>query len=111
MAKLRHAMICEPEPLAPEHLHQLTWEAATERCIEASIITRRDARRNERLGLTETDEKATKFLKSLLSGTRGDVVRGVFVGREVGEQLQYSMAKASGKEIEKELLNRDIYVT
>lgn len=102
---LQYAIHNEPKPLYAEHAYHLSWEAATERCIEASFITRRDARRSERLELSKTDENATKILKKIFSGVKGDIVRGVIVGSECGEQMQYSVAKAEGKEIEKELLN------
>ena len=63
VAHLQYAMNNEPVPLSSEHSHILTWNAATERCIEASKITRRDSRRRFRLRQTELDERALEKIR------------------------------------------------
>jgi ribosomal protein L31E len=64
VSQLQYALINEPTILSVELLHILTWEAATERLIEASIITRREAKRRERVGQVEVDQKAADYVKS-----------------------------------------------
>lgn len=64
VSQLQYALENEPPILSDELLHVLTWEAATERLIEASIVTRREAKRRERLGQAEVDQKAADYVKS-----------------------------------------------
>jgi len=63
VSHLQHAISNEPEPLSEDHTHQLTWEAATERCMDAAVITRREAARRERVGQVDIDNKAAEYLK------------------------------------------------
>ena len=96
ISHLKYALKYEPTPLSAEHEHKLTWDAGTQRLMDASIVTRRDAERRERIGGTKSDERAAKFLRDTLSGSKGDFVRTYFFGggRTFGEQFQYSL-KAS----------------
>jgi hypothetical protein len=64
VSQLQYALENEPPILSDELLHVLTWEAATERLIEASIVTRREAKRRERVGQAEVDQKAADYVKS-----------------------------------------------
>ncbi len=66
VSKLQYAISNEPTPLSSSHQYTLTWEAATERVIEASMITRRDERRRIRLGQRKVDERASKVFKGNL---------------------------------------------
>jgi len=86
---LEYAMTHEPEPLSDNSIHLLTWEAATERFIEASVITRRDAKRRERVGTTKKDERIAKLHYELGKGAKGDVLRKVLGGGPVADQFQY----------------------
>lgn len=64
--KLIFAQSNQPVPLSIEHSYALTWQAATERLIEASKITKRETSRRLRLGQAEIDEKAKKSMNGTL---------------------------------------------
>jgi hypothetical protein len=102
ITQLQYALSHQPTYLPPDSARKLSWEAATSRFISASITTRRDSCKSIRLGLTKkNDEKAVKFLRSALAGPKGDVIRTMIGGRDVGEQYQFTL---KGQEIEKDLL-------
>jgi hypothetical protein len=86
---LQYAITHEPEPLSDDLIHVLTWEAATERFIEASAISRRDAKWRDRVGKTKSDEKIAKMHYELGKGAKGDVLRKVLGGGPVADQFQY----------------------
>eukprot|EP00978_Attheya_sp_CCMP212_P004514 scaffold9821_cov47-Attheya_sp.AAC.8 len=79
VAFVTHALSHEPTPLAPELAHQLTWEAATERCITAAAISKRDATRRDRVGKPRFEEQIAQIHSSLLS-KGDDVIRKVMLG-------------------------------
>lgn len=91
MTLLQYAMTHDPEPLSPDLKHELTWEAATERCLEAAAITRRDAARRDRIGKTKSDHQIAKFHNELGKGYKGDVIRKFLGGGPVSDQVQYEM--------------------
>ncbi len=64
--KLQFALANEPQPHSPLHYHTLTWEAATDRCIEASKITQREVHRRMRVGQKRIDQKSIEALKGAL---------------------------------------------
>ena len=86
---LQYAITHEPEPLRPELIRQLTWEAATERFVKAAAITRRDAKWRERVGKTKSDEKIARMHYELGKGAKGDVLRKVLGGGPVADQFLY----------------------
>jgi len=102
ITQLQYAMSHQPCHLPQEWSNKLSWDAATSRLIAASIITRRDFCKSNRLGVTKADEKAANWLRSTLAGTKGDVIRTMIGGREVGEQYQYTL---KGNEVERILLD------
>lgn len=74
---LQYAMAHTPEPLSDDLKYSLTWEAATERCIAAASITRRDAARWERLGNDKVQRDLAKWHVDLTTGRKGNVFRAV----------------------------------
>jgi glycosyltransferase involved in cell wall biosynthesis len=74
---LAYALQHNPEPLSEDLRYILTWEAATQRCLEASVITRRDAARLERIGKTKAQRDLAKLHNDLNRGSTGKVFRAV----------------------------------
>eukprot|EP00816_Leptocylindrus_hargravesii_P002202 CAMPEP_0196820976 /NCGR_PEP_ID=MMETSP1362-20130617/77315_1 /TAXON_ID=163516 /ORGANISM="Leptocylindrus danicus, Strain CCMP1856" /LENGTH=647 /DNA_ID=CAMNT_0042200021 /DNA_START=40 /DNA_END=1983 /DNA_ORIENTATION=- len=90
VANMRHALTHEPVPLTAELHRQFTWEAATERFVDASIITKRNARKREIIGKAKLDERFAKIHNMLADGTKGDVLRHILGGGPViGYQVKY----------------------
>lgn len=89
VANLRWAMNHDPEPMTPELLREFTWEAATERLVDASAITYREAREREKLGRTKLDERIAWFHNQLGKGERGDALRKVLGAGPVSDQVKY----------------------
>lgn len=55
--KISWALKNDPAPLSKEQSHILTWEAATERLIKSSVITKRERRDNCLAGYDKTDSR------------------------------------------------------
>jgi len=60
--KLEYAISKRPKPLSSELAHQLTWEAGTERFVNAAITTRREACRIQRLEQSNYYENILHFV-------------------------------------------------
>jgi len=56
--KLQYALSHDPEPLTEEQAYTFTWEAATERLIKSSIVTKRDVMERDLGGIDKRDERA-----------------------------------------------------
>jgi len=93
VANLRWALTHEPEPLTPELAREFTWEAATERFIQASAITHREALERDKLGLSKLDERIAWFHNELGKGVTGDAIRKVLGGGPVSKQVKYQRAQ------------------
>ena len=74
-ANLSFALQNEPEPLTPSLAHQFTWEAATDRFVNASAITMREERLRAKAKKSAIDDRIAAFHHSITKGKRGDVVR------------------------------------
>uniref|UniRef100_A0A7S2A4L2 Uncharacterized protein n=1 Tax=Ditylum brightwellii TaxID=49249 RepID=A0A7S2A4L2_9STRA len=98
VANLRWAQSHEPEPLTPELLHEFTWEAATERFINAAAITNEEAKERARLGKTKLDERIAWFHNELGKGVKGDRLRKVLGGGPISDQVKYVKSKIEGQE-------------
>jgi digalactosyldiacylglycerol synthase len=92
-ANLHWALNREPEPLKPEQKRLLTWEAATERLVSASAITRREAKARHRLGTSKLDERIAWFHNAVGKGARGDTLRRVLGGGPISDQVAYELMK------------------
>ena len=83
---LQYAMAHDP----PRHFYpSLTWQAATDRLIQTSFISRRDKRRCQRLS-TQNDKSIQDWHYALGTGRAGDVLRKVLGGGPVADQSKYS---------------------
>ena len=89
-ANLRWALTHEPEPLTPELAKQFTWEAATDRLINSSAITRREAKERYNLGKAKLDERIAYFHREL---GKHDALRRVLGGGPASNQVRYEMER------------------
>ncbi|GAX24032.1 hypothetical protein FisN_26Lh102 [Fistulifera solaris] len=89
VANLRWALNHEPEPLTPELAQQFTWEAATERFMDAAAITEGEARERERSGRSKMDERIAWFHNELGKGATGDMLRKICGAGPVSHQAKY----------------------
>lgn len=71
----------------------LSWEAATDRLVETASLSKRDAKRSQRL--QPRDKSIQEWHYALGRGTRGDVLRKVLGGGPVADQSQYVVASAT----------------
>ncbi|KAG7368349.1 hypothetical protein IV203_031092 [Nitzschia inconspicua] len=67
----------------------LTWEVATERLIDCAYLSKREARRRDRLTLHKEDRSIQEWHYTLGNGKSGDVLRKVLGGGPVAEQSTY----------------------
>jgi digalactosyldiacylglycerol synthase len=89
--QLQYAISNSPIPLDDNTRRILSWEAATERFIQAAAISHRQAARLERLRVR--DEKYAEWHCKLGEGRTGDVLRKVLGGGPVAEQSKYELQK------------------
>jgi len=67
MIQLQKALSCSPPNISNESLKILSWEAATTRCIYASVISKRDDAKNKRLERTKERHNIRKAISGLFS--------------------------------------------
>ena len=89
-ANLRWALTHEPEPLTPELAKEFTWEAATDRLIRSSAITRREAKERYVLGKAKLDERIAYFHREL---GKSDALRRFLGGGPISNQVQYELER------------------
>ena len=95
VANLRWALTHDPEPLTPELEREFTWEAATDRLIEAAAITHEEALEREKLGRSKLDERIAWFHNELGKGVTGDALRKVLGAGPASHQVKYQVAQQS----------------
>ena len=74
--KMAWALDNIPTLLSKDERLKFTWEAATERLIEASIITIREARERAENGMDKTDARIAYWLSE--SGEKSNMIRSLF---------------------------------
>eukprot|EP00557_Chaetoceros_sp_GSL56_P009084 CAMPEP_0176491984 /NCGR_PEP_ID=MMETSP0200_2-20121128/8728_1 /TAXON_ID=947934 /ORGANISM="Chaetoceros sp., Strain GSL56" /LENGTH=951 /DNA_ID=CAMNT_0017889459 /DNA_START=96 /DNA_END=2951 /DNA_ORIENTATION=+ len=81
--KIQWALENEPSPLTEEEAHIFTWDAATDRMIQASIITKREARYRSEKGHDKADSRMAKIHSE--GGKKSDLIRRAFFGQTNAE--------------------------
>jgi glycosyltransferase involved in cell wall biosynthesis len=97
VANLQWALTHDPTPLTDKVAREFTWEAATDRFLEASSITHREARQREILGRSKIDERIAWFHNELGKGVKGDIIRKALGGGPVSGQVRYELTKNRGQ--------------
>ncbi len=92
-ANLHWALGREPAPLSPQQRRLLTWEAATERLVSASAITKGEAKNRQALGTSKIDERIAWFHNELGKGAKGDVFRKILGAGPVSDQVAYESSR------------------
>ena len=100
VANLRWALTHDPVPHTPEIAREFTWEAATDRFLEASAITHKEARERELLGRSKIDERIAWFHNELGKGVKGDILRKALGAGPASGQVKYEMTKRRAESIE-----------
>lgn len=77
--KIKWALENKPEPLSQEQAYIFTWEAATDRLIEASYITKREARERTKDGHDKSDLRMAWIHSE--GGKKGQFLKGLFAGK------------------------------
>jgi glycosyltransferase involved in cell wall biosynthesis len=100
VTNLQWALTHHPEPLTKELAREFSWEAATDRFLNAAAINHRDARLRESLGKSKVDERIAWFHNELGKGAKGDIIRKVLGGGPVSNQVKYESEKRRNRDIE-----------
>ena len=91
--KLQWALDNDPSPLTEEEAHIFTWEAATDRMIKSSIITKREARARSKDGFDKTDSRMAWIHSK--SGKQSSLIKSTFMRvRSAGSFTDESKSKS-----------------
>lgn len=74
--KMAWALDHTPATLSEEERHKFTWEAATERLMDSSQVTVKQARERSENGMDKTDARIAYWLSE--SGEKGNMIRNLF---------------------------------
>ena len=114
VANLRWALSHEPAPHTPELAREFTWEAATDRFIEASAVTHKEARERDILGRSKIDERIAWLHNEIGKGVKGDIIRKAFGAGPASGQFKYEKTKLreqTGTATDSESLDEDEEIT
>ena len=90
---LQFAVKNDPPQLSNALSRELTWTAATGRLIHSSVVTKRQALRNERLGYTSADNRSARFHTNFAEKKEGITFRNMFLREEEEEEEEDENAK------------------
>lgn len=84
--KLQWALQNEPQPLSAEHAYIFSWEAATDRFIEASVITKSEASKRKASGKDKVDLRMAWLHAE--GGKKGHFIKTFFTKKEESESSE-----------------------
>mmetsp|Transcript_23441 Transcript_23441/g.34770 ORF Transcript_23441/g.34770 Transcript_23441/m.34770 type:complete len:658 (+) Transcript_23441:1-1974(+) len=76
VVKIQWALQNDPSPLTEDQAHIFTWHAATDRLIEASIITNKEAKSRNKDGHDKSDSRMAWLHAE--TGKQGQFIQGLF---------------------------------
>jgi glycosyltransferase involved in cell wall biosynthesis len=97
VANLRWALTHHPLPLTKDFAREFTWEAATDRLVQAAAITHQEAWEREQLGRSKIDERIAWFHNEAGKGTKGDILRKVLGAGPVSQQYKYGVTQNNSR--------------
>ena len=77
-----------------EQRRLFTWEAAIDRLVKCSAITRHEAKERQQLGTSKLDERIEWFHNEIGNGVRGDMLRKALGAGPAAEQFKYSKQRS-----------------
>lgn len=94
-ANVYWALNHDPHPLTSEQRYELSWDAATERFLEASTITKDMQQKSKAF----TDKFIGWLLELVGSGNHGDIVRLLAGGRGASNQVEHMNKYGSARPV------------
>jgi len=82
---IQWALDNEPSPLTEEEAHIFTWDAATDRMIEASIVTKREARERSSSGFDKADSRMAWIHSQ--GGKKSSFIKTKFFGQTIDKKV------------------------